>query len=270
VKQNWTEYFVTEKTDGVRHLIYFGKVLGQQVQALIHRNLKVSLVKFEVPQSIYKGTVLDGEWIGDKFLVFDIVSSFGLVSRYLPFTDRLKIIKKMIPFLSQTQYSPFTFQAKRFVPIQQLPTYVERWCSLGHSSDGFIFVYNSQCLMDTTDPTLLKWKPPELQTIDFYLKVGEDVQFYVYNDKSAYLFTTQPLNTIPTKLDASKMNGIWECKYIHPYWIPVKSRADKTFPNSLYVAKKTWQHILDNITIATMWDYWFPNQSVPTLKFSSV
>ena len=266
IRASWEDWWMSEKTNGEHYILYFGHVLGQPVQAILQRNLDIHLVTFEVPHALFSGTLLEGEWIKDKFLVFDVISSCGYVTRYLRFTDRLKIMHNLIPLVRPVDSSPFQLQAKVFVPISSFRKYLENWSKVGHSSDGFIFIYSPYCLLPKSHSKLLKWKPPHLLTVDFYLEEnGDQVDFLVFHKNAPHVFTSQP-----SFGDGKSDGGIWECRFdsSKSLWIPLHQRTDKTFPNSLYVANKTWQHIMDNVSLSVLCDYWFPNDPSPSITFT--
>lgn len=103
------EYFVTEKSDGVRYLMYVVNVAGPTEPSQLHavvmdRAKQISLVlgSQQLGKALGAGTVLDGELIFHKhlgrevYLIFDILSLDGEKLMDRPFSQRLAVINNTI------------------------------------------------------------------------------------------------------------------------------------------------------------------------------
>jgi mRNA guanylyltransferase len=141
-------------------------------------------------ESHHTATVIDGELVWDslpngkkepRFLVFDCLVMDGnqlmdrtLDKRLAYFKERFYVPYKklMKDFPSELQYQPFHVEMKNFelgygidmMFRQVLP-------GLHHGNDGLIFTCRNTPYKHGTDPHILKWKPPEENTIDLRLKL---------------------------------------------------------------------------------------------------
>ncbi len=79
--------------------------------------------------------------------------------------------------------------------------------------------------------------------------------------KDAKCSDLPPFLTLAADVNAALNEKIWECRYIksQKHWRFELFRGDKTLPNSLTTAKKTWQNIQENLTL---WDM-LPPGSLP-------
>ncbi|KAG0266101.1 Dcp1p-Dcp2p decapping enzyme complex alpha subunit [Mortierella polycephala] len=146
---NGNSYFVSEKSDGVRVLLYC--VLhenGQQQVFLIDRKNKFSYVpqlRFPVANDhnvLHNDTIVDGELVSDlepngervvKYLAFDLLAYRGICITAKPLTSRLARL-----------------QCEFITPYREM---------LKIANPLFV----------QTQPFKLKWKPPSENTVDFKL-----------------------------------------------------------------------------------------------------
>lgn len=192
-------YYVCEKSDGIRYLLYSTKD-EEQAEAhylidrkndywfITNRNLHFPLENN--PQGFHADTLIDGELVWDslpngkkepRFLVFDCLVMDGnklmdrtLDKRLAYFKERLysPYIKLFRDYPDELRFQPFYVEMKPFQLAygiemmfkQVLPT-------LKHGNDGLIFSCRNTSYKHGTDPHILKWKPPEENTIDFRLKL---------------------------------------------------------------------------------------------------
>lgn len=176
-------YFISEKTDGVRHLMVF---TGKTV-VLVDRAQKGKRPKTEKDEPFAKlipkipaGTVLDGEVVmhrGKKsaiFIVFDVLSRGSQPVLQLPFAKRLELLKSM-PGMDDWD-TDLPLLRKNFVPrtrVDELLSHVRedkglrlyQAGSYNHLTDGIIFQPNSPYVCGT-DHSLLKWKYLDTATVD--------------------------------------------------------------------------------------------------------
>lgn len=141
-------------------------------------------------QAFHAATLVDGELVWDslpngkkepRFLVFDCLTMDGnklmdrtLDKRLAYFKERLynpykKLFKE---YPEELRFQPFFVEMKPF----QLGYGVEMMFkqvlpSLKHGNDGLIFTCRNTAYKHGTDPHILKWKPPEENTIDFRLRL---------------------------------------------------------------------------------------------------
>lgn len=202
------EYFMCEKTDGVRCLLFLHyRDDGQECQPatiLIDRKnnyydvqppLKIPYHQTPTdPRNFLYHTILDGELVHDVvqgqpmprliYYVFDCLTVDGknLTNRSLD--KRVGHMKEMI-FSPYSRWrkehggqpmapEPFSIEEKRMYPPYSLKAmFDEVLPKLPHGNDGLVFTCKRTPYKFGTDPNILKWKPPRENTIDFKMKLGE-------------------------------------------------------------------------------------------------
>ncbi|KAF2448254.1 mRNA capping enzyme, alpha subunit [Karstenula rhodostoma CBS 690.94] len=200
------EYFMCEKTDGLRCLLFFHFVDSERgfepVTFLIDRKNNYYEVKppIRVPyhgalfqkEAFLYATILDGELVNDLypdgttkliFYAFDCLAADGENYTDKPLSKRLwalkeRVIKPWHTYLTQTKslmpLVPFQVKEKE----QQLAYHIsyvfdQVMPKLKHGNDGLIFTCKDTKYEFGTDNHILKWKPPHENTIDFKLRLGE-------------------------------------------------------------------------------------------------
>ena len=200
------DYFLCEKTDGIRCLLYLTNDVkeGQEVEVvyLVDRkndyywvpDVHIPTVRGE--QTFYTKTLLDGELVLDEhpegqvfedgkkrrlhYLVFDCLVSEGknLVARNLE--SRLGYLKQIFPpykalysrFPEEMQYQTFLLKEKAVQLSYALePMFMDIIPKLKHGNDGLIFTCVHAPYKPGTDELLLKWKHAEENSVDFVLSL---------------------------------------------------------------------------------------------------
>ena len=189
------DYFVCEKTDGLRCLMYILVHEGQEVTYLIDRKndyYQVDHIHFPKPDfqdgkpiSFHSGTILDGELVIDTlpgrppqkmYLVFDCMVLDG---------ERLmhRTLDKRLAYFRDRVYEPYVRYRKTF-PDDPPADFIVDWKKmefgygtermfketlpkLPHGSDGLIFTCRTTPYQFGTDPHILKWKPAYENSVDF-------------------------------------------------------------------------------------------------------
>jgi mRNA guanylyltransferase len=202
------EYFMCEKTDGVRCLLFlYFRDLGPQgfepATILIDRKnnyydvtppLRFPHYQFkDDPDKYLFNTILDGEFVHDKvpgepkarliFYAFDclVIDGTNLTGR--PYDKRIGRMKEQIfqPYYRWVQKNgrppaeePFRVKEKNFVTAYSVQEMFNNVLpKLPHGNDGLVFTCKSTPYHFGTDKHILKWKPPHENTIDFKFKLGE-------------------------------------------------------------------------------------------------
>lgn len=220
------EYLVCEKTDGVRHfLICFTDSQNRKICALVNRSFEYTLYPLTVPRD----TLLDGELLGDTFIVHDAVCVKGEDVRQKNLNERLKyahaVTKAILPVPS------LKVICKNMVPYSHMKSLV-----LGEKNDGVIFTPVHEPVRMGTHRTLFKWKPLDRITIDFYVKNGK---FCIQHDSKLLVIQTYP--------EHSDKEGIYECSFDGDIWEPIMKRTDKSHPNNRRTYERTLVNIKENI-----------------------
>ncbi|KAJ3484333.1 hypothetical protein NLG97_g7078 [Lecanicillium saksenae] len=193
------DFYVCEKSDGIRYLLYATRdESGGEAHYLIdrkndywfipNRNLHFPLDSDQT--AFHYDTVLDGELVWDtklnggkepRFLIFDclVMDGQGLMDRTLD--KRLAYIKERFhypykrlfkEFPEELKFQPFFVEMKPFQLAYGIEMMFKQVLpNLKHGNDGLIFTCRHTSYHHGTDPNILKWKPPEENTIDFLLKL---------------------------------------------------------------------------------------------------
>jgi mRNA guanylyltransferase len=199
------EYFMCEKTDGIRCLLFLhwrnGPAGPEPVTILIDRKNNyyeiAPALKFPYYQNpdaqhmFLYGTILDGELVNDAypegrrliFYVFDClaVDNTNMTARTLD--KRLgymqeQLFKPWMSYLKKTQQPPqsvpFLVKEKQAHASYHVTHVLDTVLpNLRHGNDGLIFTCKNTRYVFGTDKHILKWKPPHENTIDFKLKLGD-------------------------------------------------------------------------------------------------
>ena len=196
-----------EKTDGVRCLLYLTQLFDSQnegvmeTQFLIDRKndyYHIATDALHLPgpndyRSFHTGTLLDGELVRQRFpstgtqrlayLIFDClaIDNEPILSR--PFDKRLaridQLIAKPLRHFAKTYPSdvaafPFQVEMKQMeFPYGMEMMFRDKIPHLPHGNDGLIFTCKSTPYVAGTDKHILKWKPPQENTVDFRLLLGD-------------------------------------------------------------------------------------------------
>jgi mRNA guanylyltransferase len=191
------DYFVCEKSDGMRYLLYLTQDdQGNEIHYLIDRKndywfVPPNMLHFPIPgdhTGFHIDTLIDGELVLDqvdgggkqpKYLVFDcmVIDGNSLMNRTLDkriayFKERIfdpynKLLEKFpeekehLHFLTAMKKMEFSY-AVQMMFTDILP-------NLPHGNDGLIFTCRTSEYKHGTDPHILKWKPAEENSIDFRL-----------------------------------------------------------------------------------------------------
>lgn len=182
------DYFVCEKTDGIRCLMYFLQWEGEDVTYLIDRKndyYQVDKIHFRKPTGEpHTSTILDGELVIDilpgkppqrMYLVFDCMVLDG---------ERLmkRTLDKRIAYFTKNVYEPY--EKERAASSDEPADFVVDWKKmefgygtekmfkdtlprLPHGNDGLIFTCRTTPYQSGTDQHILKWKPAHENSVDF-------------------------------------------------------------------------------------------------------
>lgn len=213
-----------EKTDGVRHfLVCFTDSQNRKICALVNRSFQFTIWPLTIPRD----TLLDGELIGDSFIVHDAVCIQGEDLRKMDLVTRLSraisLCKIIVP-------SRINIKVK---PMHELSGISH--IHLGETTDGLIFTPVDEEIRMGTHRTLFKWKPREKCTVDFILHQG---YLCIQND-SRFERVQEFYN--------GAEGSICECAFDGQTWTPVMTRVDKSHPNNKRTLERTLVNIKENI-----------------------
>ncbi|KAK2746085.1 Dcp1p-Dcp2p decapping enzyme complex alpha subunit [Myotisia sp. PD_48] len=198
------DYYVCEKTDGIRCLMYFAR--GDpgsdtpEIHYLIDRKNDYRFVPglhFPMPgddtfQSFHVDTLVDGELVNDtyedgseqlKFLVFDCLVLDGTSLTHRTLDKRLAYFKEKVLKPYNAMYKKFPEEKKhRVFAVEDKSTQFSYGIEMMfreiipkvkkiHGNDGLIFTCRSTPYKIGTDEHTIKWKPPEENSIDFRMRL---------------------------------------------------------------------------------------------------
>lgn len=198
------DYYVVEKTDGIRCLMYFARGDPEsdtpEIHYLIDRKNNyyyVPELHFPLPdddtfQSYHVDTLIDGELVIDtyddgtqqlKFYVFDCMVLDGACLTHRTLDKRLAYFKEKVlrPYNAMYKKFPNEIQHRLFAVEDKSTQFsygiemmfreiIPRVKKL-HGNDGLIFTCRSTPYKIGTDENTLKWKPPEENSVDFRMRL---------------------------------------------------------------------------------------------------
>ncbi|KAJ3184174.1 Dcp1p-Dcp2p decapping enzyme complex alpha subunit [Geranomyces variabilis] len=303
------DYYVCEKSDGVRYLMLLKITQSGPATFLIDRANDLHYVEklhFPLPSTsgdivkFHADTLMDGELVVDvdgphktlTFLVFDFMLSNGVKLTHEPYNRRLGIFQrdvlapydvhlKMNPELKTMQ--PFRLAIKAQQRSYGLGRVFEDITKQKHGNDGLIFTSVNLPYTAGTCPQILKWKPPELSTVDFQIKVDYDRdrkprysifiadcgihKFYdclsLEPELSIQWKTSLPDGRIGEfRWDPSWPTYVWDAGYVGTErrggWRFVRFRDDKSVANDITVLEDT-KKAIDNGVSRDMLLGWLEN-----------
>ncbi|KAL1957186.1 hypothetical protein VTO42DRAFT_6220 [Malbranchea cinnamomea] len=306
------DYFVCEKTDGIRCLLYCAHGDPDsdtpEVHYLIDRKNNYYYVPglhFPMPddetfQSFHVDTLVDGELVIDryedgteelKYYVFDCLVIDGTSLMHRTLDKRLGYFKEKVLKPYNAMYKKFPEEIPhRIFAVEDKSTQLSYGIEMMfrdiipkvkkiHGNDGLIFTCRSTPYKIGTDEHILKWKPPNENTIDFRMRLefplvdpdSEDEAEGVtapYPDYDAmpicHLFTLynnnqyQPFGTMHLEesewedlkaLQKPLDDTIVECyRDEHGRWRFMRFRDDKTDANHISTVESVLESIEDRVS----------------------
>ncbi|XP_022966528.1 mRNA-capping enzyme isoform X1 [Cucurbita maxima] len=276
-------YYATWKADGTRYMM----LITVDGCYLIDRGFKFRRVQMRFPcrnandglvEKSHHFTLLDGEMIIDtvpdsqkqerRYLIYDMmaINHVSVIER--PFYERWKMLEKEVieprNYERQNIYQsrnlhyrydlePFRVRRKDFWLLSTVTKLLKEFIPrLSHDADGLIFQGWDDAYVPRTHEGLLKWKYPEMNSVDFLFEVlGEDdSQILILFERGKRKMMDG--NRVKFKDgDPSFYSGkIVECSWDsdEQVWVCMRIRTDKTTPNDFNTYKKVMRSIRDNIT----------------------
>ncbi|XP_021774796.1 mRNA-capping enzyme-like [Chenopodium quinoa] len=273
-------YYATWKADGTRYMM----LLSPDGCYLIDRRFKFRRMQMRLPcrsrtkSEFHQYTLLDGEMIIDsvspqkqerRYLIYDLIALNGVSLIERPFSERWMMIEKeiieprnqdrkqMLESHSKPSYrydlEPFRVRRKDFWLLSTVRKLLNEFIpNLSHEADGLIFQGWDDPYIPKTHEGLLKWKFPEMNSVDFLFEIGEfgSEDLYLYDKGKKRLMEGNRV-TFSNGSDSSSYSGkIIECSWDirQNVWVYMRTRTDKLTPNEFSTYKKVMRSIHDNIT----------------------
>lgn len=275
-------YMVSWKADGMRYLMLID---GKDEVYFFDRDnnvYKVSDLSFPYRKNLrdhLRDTLVDGEMVIDKvngediprYLVYDIIQFMGQEVGKTSFRSvRLLCIEKEIIISRKTAMEkglinranePFSVRKKEFWEIFQAENLLgpKFAASLSHEPDGLIFQPAEDPYVAGRCDSVLKWKPTELNSVDFKMKIVREQREGCVPCRKIQLFVGQlsePFDSMKYNKELKDLDGkIIECKYQNNQWVFMRERTDKSFPNSYDTAYSVCQSIRKPLTKEALLEY---------------
>ncbi|KAL6496191.1 hypothetical protein OROGR_029449 [Orobanche gracilis] len=235
-------YYATWKADGTRYMM----LITMDGCYLIDRHFSFRRVQMRFPcrhaneggaagKMCHHFTLLDGEMIIDT-----LPHSHKQERRYLIY-DMMAINQVPIVEVRRKNFWPLcavTILLKKMIP------------DLSHAADGLIFQGWDDAYVPRTHQGLLKWKYPEMNSVDFLFEMVNDHQsLYLFERGKKKLMDGRVV--FPDGSDATTYSGkIIECSWDseESVWVCMRVRVDKGTPNEFNTYRKVMRSIEDNIT----------------------
>lgn len=262
-----TPYAVTAKADGERNCLY---VYGQGIYIFDNR---MNLRKIGVlTTGDMHNTVLDGEYIENKFHAFDIIffrNNDLRGNKSFPLGKRLNTLYEIQTYLQktfQTEKNFFEIKDYFFIPNEGNIFQISQFILNNppqYKLDGLIFTPSEEPYPTTKQwDRLFKWKFPELNSIDLKIQKKEVINnkeqvwnLWVFNGLEYELFKPNVVNekyknlyrTLVSIEDSNKYEdgSIVEFVMRGSSLYPIRSRDDKITSNYIAVAYDVLNNILN-------------------------
>ncbi|KAK9150977.1 hypothetical protein Syun_009286 [Stephania yunnanensis] len=274
-------YYATWKADGTRYMM----LLTHDGCYLIDRNFCFRRVQMRFPikfklnegaKDTHNITLLDGEMVIDaqdngkqerRYLIYDVMvlNNLPLIKR--PFNERWKMIEEeviqprnverqkmeqsRIPYY-RYDMEPFRVRRKAFWLLSTVWKLLKEFIpKLSHAADGLIFQGWDDPYVTRTHEGLLKWKYPEMNSVDFLFEVLDDDRHQLYLYERGKKKLMEGNHVVFSEAEASSYSGkIIECSWNSDkeVWVCMRIRTDKSTPNDFNTYRKVMRSIKDNIT----------------------
>ncbi|KAJ6968756.1 hypothetical protein D5086_029571 [Populus alba] len=276
-------YYATWKADGTRYMM----LITVDGCFLIDRDFKFRRVQMRFPcrytnegpaDKTHHFTLLDGEMIIDtlpdsqkqerRYLIYDMMAINQVSVTERPFHERWKMLEKEVIeprnyerhniYQSRNPYyrydlEPFRVRRKDFWLLSTVTKLLKEFIpKLSHDADGLIFQGWDDPYVPRTHEGLLKWKYPEMNSVDFRFEVDDDDRQLLYlNERGTKKLMEGHRVAFKGDLDPSSYSGkIIECSWDSEehVWVCMRVRTDKSTPNEFNTYMKVMRSIKDNIT----------------------
>ncbi|KAF2219045.1 mRNA capping enzyme, catalytic domain-containing protein [Elsinoe ampelina] len=197
------DYFVCEKTDGIRCLLFLSFHVtadgNTEMAFLVDRKNDFYFIDNpsfhfplpnQAPDTFHTDTVIDGELVLDtypdgrtvrRYLVFDCLALDGKPITNRTLDKRLGIFDANVfkpqqallnKYPEEKEQQPFEVRMKKLDRAYGVEGIFKEMPLLTHGNDGIVFTCRTTPYKSGTDENILKWKPPHENTIDFKLQIG--------------------------------------------------------------------------------------------------
>ena len=251
------DYYIGPRTRGDRCILYFlNDKNGKNQSVFINRNLQVFNANISADDSIYYGTIFDGElYINEDEIKFSIHDSPIICSNRINknhFHDRLDEIKCCVENTIDVS-NTVKIDVKKFFPMTDINSFKNYYQD--SDTQGMVFIPESLPVISGTQYSMFIWGPVDGHSFDFQMIENEDdITVKVFNLGEMINFASIDYSSDEGKifidslknLDNYKSGSIVRCSF-NKVFIPSKVMCDKTHPNSLRTVERTLFNIYENI-----------------------
>jgi hypothetical protein len=266
-----TNYAMTPKIDGERYFTYISNLgdiyfISSNFEFVIFTGITI---KYN------RKTIIDCEFLVDKNIIyfFDIIFYNGNDLRgnktYSLF-KRLELMKEVRTNILENCKTFYIFDLKTYYYKDISANIFNFMDKYSKFIDGFIFIPILEPYPKTTKwPSLLKWKPPEYQTIDFQIKFLNNSWKPFVKDKDRlkqFSPNNREIDVINTNPIPLYEDDIVECYYKDESFYVHRKRYDKKYPNSINTANNNWKTIINPVLLSRLGgfsDYIIPEPYKP-------
>uniref|UniRef100_A0A915PZ12 mRNA-capping enzyme n=1 Tax=Setaria digitata TaxID=48799 RepID=A0A915PZ12_9BILA len=271
------KYMVSWKADGIRYMVLIDD--EDSIYAFDRNNhiFKISCITFPHKKEFrhIQNTLVDCEMIIEKvkaesgeitvvprLLIYDIIKFEGQNVGECNFTTRLSCIREDLiqprrdalrSGRIKRENEPISIRNKEFWELEAVrKLFDEKFTrNVGHEIDGLIFQPVNEPYHCGRCDTLLKWKPPSHNSIDFQLRIRRISKPGELPEHVGFLFVQNQSEPM-AKMKATKKllpydNKIIECTFKDGKWEFMRERTDKSLPNSSKTAKAVYNSIIHPI-----------------------
>ncbi|MCP9259796.1 mRNA-capping enzyme [Dirofilaria immitis] len=237
------KYMVSWKADGIRYMVLIDD--EDSIYALDRNNN----VKGE------SGNITDVP----RLLIYDIIKFEGRNVGECDFTTRLSCIREDLiqprhdalrSGRIRRENEPISIRNKDFWELEAVrKLFDEKFTkNVGHEIDGLIFQSVNEPYRCGRCDTLLKWKPPSHNSIDFQLRIRRISKPGELPEHIGFLFVQNQPEPMAQMKATKKLlpydNKIIECTFKDGKWEFMRERTDKSLPNSSKTAKAVYNSII--------------------------
>tara|TARA_B100001094_G_scaffold331530_1_gene400194 strand:- start:789 stop:1682 length:894 start_codon:yes stop_codon:yes gene_type:complete len=246
-----SNYYISNKCDGLRFLIVILVINNKPRCVLINRNLQLFLINMSIKKPYYEGSVFDCELIINndnkkEFLFFDCICSRGTPYKALSYSERIAKCNEFLKECNPRESDEYVFSTKQIFHLTDIDSFRKSLNTLNYKHDGYILMPDNKEIIVGTHSTMFKWKPCYKNTIDF--KVDDKLKLYLY--KNGELSKTLNKLTFENSMlvEDDVKSSIVECEFISKrLWKPLQVRKDKNTPNGIFTFNKTLVNIEEDI-----------------------
>ncbi|MCL4115734.1 UNVERIFIED_CONTAM: hypothetical protein GTU68_011226 [Idotea baltica] len=260
-------YKVSWKADGTRYMMFIDGKSEVYFADRDHSIFAAPEIEFREKHDLKRNhlcdTLLDGEMVIDvdprtgskcpRYLIYDAIRIHGKDIALDPFQlrfDRIftDIIRPRNAAIEQGLLNkakePFSVRRKDFWDATA-PNTAKLLSDafknqLWHEPDGLIFQPEPKGYVTGRCESVLKWKPPSHNSVDFKVKIVTSREEGCLPTTLAELYVgsfDMPFAKMKATKAVKEMNGkIVECKLENDKWVMMRERTDKSFPNSYTTA----------------------------------